>query len=83
MQANSYDVVHALIMAGAFMQQVCLKKWTVTHEAAKVGCVDILMLLLRHGGMVMGRDYHGITPLGIAAEYGHPETLAILIEHGK
>ncbi len=45
------------------MQQVSLKKWTVTHEAAKVGCVDILMLLLRHGGMVMGRDYHGVTHL--------------------
>lgn len=65
------------------MQQVCLKKRTVTHEAAKVGCVDILMLLLRHGGKVTGRDCHGVTPLGIAAEYGQPEILAILIEHGK
>ncbi|KAI2665588.1 Ankyrin repeat and SOCS box protein 15 [Labeo rohita] len=81
-RANSYDMVHALIMGGAFVEQVCLKKWTATHEAAKVGCVDIMMLLLRHGGKAMGRDGHGVTPLGIAAEYGHPEILAILIEHG-
>uniref|UniRef100_A0A673G0D9 Ankyrin repeat and SOCS box protein 15-like n=1 Tax=Sinocyclocheilus rhinocerous TaxID=307959 RepID=A0A673G0D9_9TELE len=82
-RANSYDMVHALIMGGASVQQVCLKKWTVTHEAAKVGCMDILMLLLRHRGKAMGRDGHGVTPLGIAAEYGHPEILEILIEHGK
>lgn len=25
-----------LIMGGAFVQQVCLTKWTATHEAAKV-----------------------------------------------
>ncbi|XP_016390942.1 ankyrin repeat and SOCS box protein 15-like [Sinocyclocheilus rhinocerous] len=81
-RANSYDMVHALIMGGASVQQVCLKKWTVTHEAAKVGCMDILMLLLRHRGKAMGRDGHGVTPLGIAAEYGHPEILEILIEHG-
>lgn len=29
-------MVSALIMGGAFVQQVCLTKWTATHEAAKV-----------------------------------------------
>lgn len=76
-------MVYALIMGGAFVEQVCLRKWTATHEAAKVGCVDILMLLLRHGGKVMGRDGHGVTPLGIAAEYGHPQILTALIQHGQ
>lgn len=82
-RVNSYEMVYTLIMGGAFVRQLCLKKWTVTHEAAKVGCVDILMLLLRQGGKVMGRDGHGVTPLGIAAEYGHPEILSILIQNGK
>lgn len=82
-RSNSYDMVHALITRGAIVEQVCLKKWTATHEAAKVGCEDVLMLLLRHGGNVMGRDGHGVTPLGIAAEYGHPQILAILIQHGE
>lgn len=28
-------------------------------------------------------DGHGVTPLGIAAEYGNAEALEILIQHGK
>uniref|UniRef100_A0A665X2C6 Ankyrin repeat and SOCS box containing 15b n=1 Tax=Echeneis naucrates TaxID=173247 RepID=A0A665X2C6_ECHNA len=80
---NSYDMVLALIMGGAFVEQVCLTKWTATHEAAKVGCPAILMLLLRHGAKVTARDGHGVTPLGIAAEYGNTEALEILIEYGK
>ncbi|XP_067111142.1 ankyrin repeat and SOCS box protein 15-like [Osmerus mordax] len=79
---GSYDMVYTLIMGGAFVEQVCLKKWTATHEAAKVGCTDILMLLLRQGARVMGTDGHGVMPLGIAAEYVHPEVLDILIQHG-
>ncbi|KAI3366773.1 hypothetical protein L3Q82_009445, partial [Scortum barcoo] len=79
---RSYDMVLALIMGGAFVEQVCLTKWTATHEAAKVGCPAILLLLLRHGAKVTARDGHGVTPLGIAAEYGNPEALEILIQHG-
>lgn len=78
-----YEIVQALIIGGAFVEQVCLKSWTATHEAAKVGCSDILMMLLRHGGKVNGRDGHGVTPLGVAAEYAHPEILRILITNGK
>lgn len=33
---RSYDVVLCLILGGAFVEQVCLRKWTATHEAAKV-----------------------------------------------
>lgn len=28
-------------------------------------------------------DGHGVTPLGIAAEYGNAEALEILIQHGE
>ncbi len=42
-----------------------------------------MMLLLRQGGRVTGTDGHGVMPLGIAAEYGHPEVLDILIQHGE
>ncbi|XP_072233466.1 ankyrin repeat and SOCS box protein 15b [Leuresthes tenuis] len=79
---SSYDMVSALIMGGAFVEQVCLTKWTALHEAAEVGCPSILMLLLRHGANVTVRDGHGVTPLGVAAEYGHTEALDILIQHG-
>ncbi|XP_017158157.1 ankyrin repeat and SOCS box protein 15b isoform X1 [Poecilia reticulata] len=79
---SSYDGVHSLIMGGAFVEQVCLTKWTATHEAAKVGCPAILMLLLRHGAQVTVRDGHGVTAMGIAAEHGRTEALEILIQHG-
>nr|XP_033471047.1 ankyrin repeat and SOCS box protein 15b isoform X2 [Epinephelus lanceolatus] len=79
---KSYDMVFTLVMGGAFVEQVCLSKWTATHEAAKVGCPAIMMLLLRHGAKVTARDGHGVTPLGIAAEYGNAEALEIFIQHG-
>ncbi|XP_053169967.1 ankyrin repeat and SOCS box protein 15b [Scomber japonicus] len=79
---RSYDMVLSLIMGGAFVQQVCLRKWTATHEAAKVGCPAIMMLLLRHGGEANSRNVHGVTPLGIAAEYGNTQALEILIQQG-
>uniref|UniRef100_A0A8C9YFG8 Ankyrin repeat and SOCS box containing 15b n=1 Tax=Sander lucioperca TaxID=283035 RepID=A0A8C9YFG8_SANLU len=80
---RSYDMVVALVMGGAFVEQVCLTKWTATHEAAKVGCPAIMMLLLQHGAKVTARGVHGVTPLGIAAEYGNTEALEILIQHGN
>ncbi|XP_054481048.1 ankyrin repeat and SOCS box protein 15b [Anoplopoma fimbria] len=79
---RSYDMVVTLVTCGAFVEQVCLTKWTAAHEAAKVGCPAILMLLLRHGARVTARDGHGVTPLGIAAEYGNTEALDILIQQG-
>ncbi|KAM9328290.1 ankyrin repeat and SOCS box protein 15b [Pholidichthys leucotaenia] len=79
---SSYDMVLSLIMGGAFVEQVCLSKWTAAHEAAKVGCPAVLMLLLRHGAKVTARDGHGVTPLGIAADHGNTEALDILIQHG-
>ncbi|XP_034529695.1 ankyrin repeat and SOCS box protein 15b [Notolabrus celidotus] len=79
---KSYDMVLSLIMGGAFVEQLCLSKWTAIHEAAKVGCPALLMLLLRHGAKVTARGDHGVTPLGIAAEHGNTEALEILIHHG-
>ncbi|TNM91297.1 hypothetical protein fugu_019677 [Takifugu bimaculatus] len=79
---RSYDMVLTLLMGGAFVEQVCLTKWTATHEAAKVGCADVLTQLLRHGAKVNSRDGHGVTPLAIAAEHGNTEALDVLIQHG-
>ncbi|XP_038154255.1 ankyrin repeat and SOCS box protein 15b [Cyprinodon tularosa] len=79
---GSYDSVYSLIMGGAFVEQVCLTKWTATHEAAKVGCPAILTLLLRYGAKVSVRDSHGVSAMGIAAEHGKTEALEILIKHG-
>lgn len=53
------------------------------HEASRGGCVHIMELLLQKGGRVSETDQHGVTPLGIAAEYSHPDVLELLIKHGK
>ncbi|CAB1345790.1 unnamed protein product, partial [Coregonus sp. 'balchen'] len=82
LENGSYDMVSTLIICGAFVEQVCLKKWMAIHEAAKVGCSAILVLLLRHGAKVTAVDGHNVTPLGIAAEYAHAEVLDILIKNG-
>ncbi|XP_028305687.1 ankyrin repeat and SOCS box protein 15 isoform X2 [Gouania willdenowi] len=82
-RAGSLQMVSCLIAHGARVNQVCLRKWTAMHEACQVGCVPVMELLLQSRGQVMETDQHGVTPLGIAAEYRHPEVMALLIKHGS
>uniref|UniRef100_A0A673B683 Ankyrin repeat and SOCS box containing 15a n=1 Tax=Sphaeramia orbicularis TaxID=375764 RepID=A0A673B683_9TELE len=81
-RSGCQQMVSALLVRGARVGQICLKKWTAMHEASKAGCVHIMELLLNRGGQVAETDQHGVTPLGIAAEYSHPEVLELLIKHG-
>ncbi|XP_073688279.1 dynein axonemal heavy chain 12 isoform X2 [Garra rufa] len=92
-QAGLVEIVRTLLEHGASPNRInsknesplllaCPRKWTAIHEAAKVGCTDILTLLLQHGGNVSETDEHGVTPMGIAAENGQPEALDILIHYG-
>lgn len=76
-------MTHTLVARGAWVEQVCRKKWTATHEAAKVGNADILMLLLRNGGRVNHKDVTGVTPLAVAAEHGHFHITEILLNCGR
>uniref|UniRef100_A0A673NNU6 Ankyrin repeat and SOCS box containing 15a n=1 Tax=Sinocyclocheilus rhinocerous TaxID=307959 RepID=A0A673NNU6_9TELE len=78
---DSFEITFTLISQGASVKQACPKKWTAIHEAAKVGCTDILTLLLQNGGNYLETDEHGVTPMGIAAEYGQAEALDILIHY--
>lgn len=82
-RTDSFEIAFTLISRGASVNQIYPKKWTAIHEAAKVGCTDILTLLLQHGGNVSETDEHGVTPMGIAAEYAQAEALDILIHYGN
>ncbi|XP_037836942.1 dynein heavy chain 12, axonemal isoform X2 [Kryptolebias marmoratus] len=82
-RADSYDMIHTLVSHGAWIEQICQKRWTAMHEVAKVGNVDILMLLLRNGGRVNQKDVMGLTPLAVAAEHGHLHTTEILLNCGS
>ncbi len=83
MAAGSYEMTSSLIAHGAWVEQVCRKKWTAMHEAAKVGNVEILMLLLRNGGRANHRDVTGVTPLAVAAEHGHSLIAEVLLSCGQ
>lgn len=71
-----------LIEYNCTVNQMCVKRWSAMHEAAKQGRHDIVALLLKNGGNVNQRDGFGVTPLGVAAEYGHCEVLEHLIHKG-
>lgn len=77
-RTDSFEIAFTLISRGASVNQIYPKKWTAIHEAA-----DILTLLLQHGGNVSETDEHGVTPMGIAAEYAQAEALDILIHYGN
>lgn len=79
---GSYDMVSALLKHNSILDQPCAKRWSAMHEAAKQGRNDLIALLLKHGGNVHLRDGFGITPLGVAAEFGHCEVLEHLIHKG-
>lgn len=83
MRAGSYPMTRVLVACGAWVEQFCPKKWTAMHEAAKVGDVDILMLLLRNGVRVNHKDMAGVMPLAVAAEHGHLHVVEILLNCGQ
>lgn len=71
-----------LIKHNCSINQPCVKRWSAMHEAAKKGRKDLVALLLKNGGNVNLKDGYGVTPLGVAAEYGHCEVLEHLIHKG-
>ena len=76
-------MVHTLVTYGALVEQVRERKWTEMHEAAKVGNVEILMLLLRNGGRVNHKHVTGVTPLSVATEQGHFQITEVLLSFGR
>jgi hypothetical protein len=50
--------------------------------AAKQGNVDIVRLLLKHQAATEDYSYEGLTPIGVAARYGHREIVRVLCEQG-
>lgn len=83
MKAASLEITQLLVAHDTWVEQVCRKQWTAMHEAAKVGNVDILMLLLRNGGQVNQKDVSGGTPLAVAAEHSHYHIIEILLNCGQ
>ncbi|KAG8142839.1 hypothetical protein E2320_006028 [Naja naja] len=79
---KSHEMVSILIEYNCVINQPCVKRWSAMHEAAKRGCSDIVALLVKNGGNIQQKDGYGVTPLGVAAEYGHCDVLEYLIHKG-
>ena len=71
-----------MIARGAWVEELCRKEWTAMHEAAKLGSSEMIMLLIRHGGRANQKDFHGVTPLSVAADCCHLHIIEILLHHG-
>lgn len=53
---------------------------TITHVAARRGCLEVLQILLEHDpSLAMARDYKGATPLHISSRHGQLLCLRYLL----
>lgn len=53
--------------------------WTPLHEAARIGSVGAVKLLLAHGADIRARNDDGQTPLDVARRSREPEAAAVLL----
>jgi len=56
--------------------------WTPLHYAASAGQVQIVEYLLEHSAYIDAESPNGTTPLMMAAMYGSPEAVKVLIQAG-
>jgi len=56
--------------------------WTPLHYAATNGHVDVMTLLLDENAYIDAASPNGTTPLMMAAHYGTPSTVKLLLEAG-
>jgi ankyrin repeat protein len=56
--------------------------WTALHYAATRGHLAVIRLLLEHHAYIDAESPNGTTPLMMAAHYGSPEAVKLLLEEG-
>ena len=56
--------------------------WTALHYAATNGHVAVMQLLLDHHAYIDAESPNGTTPLMMAAQYGSPGAVKLLLEAG-
>mgnify|MGYP000535365496 CR=1 FL=1 len=76
---NQIEVATVLIERGA---EVNRKGWTPLHYAATRGHIAMMRLLLENSAYIDAESPNGTTPLMMAAMYGSPEAVKVLIQAG-
>ncbi|KAJ9577103.1 hypothetical protein L9F63_006311 [Diploptera punctata] len=82
-QCGDTTMTQLLIDAGDDIHVVGHAGYTLLHDVAGGGYVDMAEILLDAGADINARATGGITPLHQAAMYGHLETCKLLISKGS
>ena len=77
--SNQLDVAKVLIERGA---EVNRKGWAPLHYAATRGHIAMMRLLLENNAYIDAESPNGTTPLMMAAYYGTPASVKLLLEEG-
>lgn len=76
---NQLEVAQVLIDRGA---EINRKGWTPLHYAATKGHIVMMRLLLDNSAYIDAESPNGTTPLMMAAYYGTPMAVKLLLEEG-
>jgi ankyrin repeat protein len=77
--AGMVDVCRRLIALDADVNKT---GWAPLHYAASAGHVDVIKLLLKHSAYIDAESPNKTTPLMMAAMYGNPQSVELLLEEG-
>jgi uncharacterized protein len=76
---NLMPVTHLLIERQADVNKT---GWTPLHYAATNGHLEMILKLLQHHAYIDAPSPNGTTPLMMAAHYGNPKAVQLLLEEG-
>lgn len=76
---NKLALAKLLIQRGADVNQA---GWTPLHYAATKGHIDMMRLMIDHSAYLDAESPNGTTPLMMAAHYGTPMAVKLLLEEG-
>jgi len=77
--AGMVDVCKRLIALDADVNKT---GWAPLHYAASAGHVEVIKLLLKHSAYIDAESPNKTTPLMMAAMYGNPQSVELLLEEG-
>ncbi|KAA0708087.1 Serine/threonine-protein phosphatase 6 regulatory ankyrin repeat subunit C [Triplophysa tibetana] len=79
-RGSNTDCVNMLLERGSKPDTGERRNHTALHYAAVVGSEQCVSALLVHGAFILCRDFHGRSPLHLAASCGHARILLLLLE---
>ncbi|KAI0292992.1 hypothetical protein B0F90DRAFT_1822487 [Multifurca ochricompacta] len=79
---NCVNVAKVLLKYGADVNVRGSAEWTLLHETANKGHLEISQLLIKSGADVNAKSLGGSNPMLLASAVGHKDIVQLLLEHG-